>query len=152
MKSIGKTTRVNNALQVIEHMNAGMSVVDACRMVGMPRSSFYYIVENNPEAIAEAQAIIAANNREQLGLILASKNEILRKVIDAGLAGDTKPKDRLAIFMKLNELADGLTKGMGIDNDIEKQAHEFLKHGSQLVQAKSRFTATQTRVTIESDT
>jgi len=55
-------------------MHAGLSVVDACRMVGMPRSSFYYIVENNPEAIAEAQAIIEANNREQLGLILASKN------------------------------------------------------------------------------
>jgi hypothetical protein len=152
MKSIGKTTRVNNALQVIEHMNAGMSVVDACRMVGMPRSSFYYIVENNPEAMAEAQAIIEASNREQLGLILASKNEILRKVINAGLADETKPKDRLAIFMKLNELAYGLTKGMGIDSDIENQAHEFLKHGPQLVQAKSRFTATQTRVTIESDT
>jgi hypothetical protein len=29
----------------------------------MPRSSFYYIIEKNPEAIAEAQAIIEANNR-----------------------------------------------------------------------------------------
>jgi hypothetical protein len=152
MKSIGKTTRVNNALQVIEHMNAGMSVVDACRMVGMPRSSFYYIVENNPEAISEAQAIIEANNREQLGLILSSKNEILRKVIVAGLADETKPKDRLAIFMKLSELADDLTKGLGIDSDIENQAHEFLKHGPQLVKAKSRFIATQTTVTIEGDT
>ena len=74
MKSICQTSRNNNALQVIQHMHAGLSVVDACRMVGMPRSSFYYIVENNPEAIAEAQAIIEANNREQLGLILASKN------------------------------------------------------------------------------
>jgi len=152
MKSIGKTTRVNNALQVIQHMNTGMSVVDACRIVGMPRSSFYYIIENNPEAIAEAQAIIEANNREQLGLILASKNEILRKVIDAGLANETKPRDRLAIFMKLSEIAAGLTKGLGIDNDIESQAHEFLKHGPKLVQAKSRFTATQTTVTIESET
>jgi ACT domain-containing protein len=86
MKSISKASRVNNAFQVIHHMHSGMSVVDACRAVGMPRSSFYYIVDNNPETIAEAQAIIEANNREQLGLILASKNEILRKVIDAGLA------------------------------------------------------------------
>jgi hypothetical protein len=152
MKSIGKTTRVNNALQVIQHMNAGMSLVDACAIVGMARSSFYSFVQTNPEVIAEVQAIIEANNREQLGLILANKNEILRKVIDAGLADETKPKDRLANFMKLSELADGLTKGLGIDNDIESQAHEFLKHGPQLVQAKSRFTATQTRVTIESDT
>src|SRR4030067_2606608 len=127
MKSVTKASRVNNALQVIQHMNDGMSVVDACRMAGMPRSSFYYIVENNPESIADAQAIIEANNREQLGLILASKNEILRKVISAGLADETKPKDRLAIFMKLSELADGLTKDMGIDSGIENQAHEFLK-------------------------
>ena len=117
----------------------------------MPCSSFYYIVENNPEAIAEAQAIIEANNREQLGLILASKNEILRKVISAGLADETKPKDRLAIFMKLSELADGLTKDMGIDSGIENQAHEFLKHGPKLVAAKSRFTATERTVTFETD-
>jgi hypothetical protein len=29
MKSIGKTTRVNTTLQVIQHMNDGMSDVDA---------------------------------------------------------------------------------------------------------------------------
>jgi len=32
-----------------------MTVVEACRAVGMPRSSFYYILENNPEAVAEVQ-------------------------------------------------------------------------------------------------
>lgn len=122
MKAITKASRINTAVQVIQHMNAGMSVVEACKVVGMPRSSFYYVVENNPEEIAEAQVIIEANNREQLGLILASKNEILLQVMDAGLVEETKPKDRLAIFMKLSELADGLTKGMGIENDVEKQA------------------------------
>jgi hypothetical protein len=34
-------------------MNSGMKVVEACRAVGIPRSSFYYIIEKNPEAIAE---------------------------------------------------------------------------------------------------
>jgi hypothetical protein len=77
-----------------------------------------------------------------LGLILASNNEILRKVIDARLAEETKPKDRPSIFMTLSELVDSLTKGMGIDNDIENQAQEFLKYEPQLVKAKSRFTAT----------
>ena len=102
--------------------------------------------------MAEAQVIIEANNREHLGLILASKNEILRKVIEAGLAEEIKPKDRLAIFMKLNELVDSLTKVMGMESDIENQVHEFLKDGPQLVKAKSRFTATQTTVTIEGET
>jgi hypothetical protein len=152
MNVITKASRINAVTQVIQYLNNGMTVVEACREVGMPRSSFNYIVENNPEAIAETQTIIKANNREQLGLILASKNEILRKVIDVGLADETKPEDRLAIFIKLSELAIGLTKGMGIDSDLESQAHEFLKHGPQLVQAKSHFTATQTTVTIENET
>ena len=46
----------------IQHMNAGMTVVEACREVGIARSSFYYIIENNPEVIAEFQVIIDASN------------------------------------------------------------------------------------------
>ena len=64
MKSHAKASCVNTALQVIQHVNEGMTMVEACQSVGMPRSSFYYIVENNPEAISEVQAIIDANNRE----------------------------------------------------------------------------------------
>ncbi len=39
MKAIAKTSRVNPALQVIQHMNDGMTVVDACKEVGIPRST-----------------------------------------------------------------------------------------------------------------
>jgi len=62
-------------------MNSGMTVVEACREVGMARSSFYYIVENNPQAIADIQTIIDASNREQLILILQHKMEIFEKII-----------------------------------------------------------------------
>jgi hypothetical protein len=120
-------------------------------MVGMPRSSFYYILENNLESIAEVQATIDANNREQLGLILLGKTEILRKVIEAGLADETKPKDRLAFYVKLNELVDDLTDTLHIDSQLRKDAHEFLKRGPQFVHAKSRLTATETTITYETD-
>jgi hypothetical protein len=40
-----------------------MTVVDACREVGMPRSSFYYLVQNNPKTIAGILAIIDSSNR-----------------------------------------------------------------------------------------
>ncbi len=73
---------------------------------------------------------------------MANKNEILRKVINAGLAEDTKPKDRLAIYMKLSELEHSLTKGMGMESDIENQAQEFLRRGLRLIKATSRFIAT----------
>jgi len=142
MKSLAKASRMNTALQVIQHMNAGMTVVEACREVGIARSSFYYIVENNPETIAEVQDIINASNREQLGLMLLSKNELLRKVIEDGLSDKTKPRDRLAIFLKLNDLIQQMTQNQQVDDELERQAHEFLKQGSTLVKAKSRFTAT----------
>jgi hypothetical protein len=63
MNTPAKVARTNQALQVIQYMNDGMSVVDACRLVGIPRSSYYYILENNPKVIAKVQAIIEANNR-----------------------------------------------------------------------------------------
>jgi ACT domain-containing protein len=86
MKSITKASRINAANQVIQHMNSGMTVVEACREVGMARSSFYYIVENNPQAIADIQAIIDTNVREQLVLILQHRMEIFEKIIQDGLS------------------------------------------------------------------
>jgi len=142
MKSLAKASRMNTALQVIQHINTGMTVVEACREMGIARSSFYYIVENNPEAIAEVQDIINASNREQLGLMLLSKNELLRKVIEDGLSDKTKPRDRLAIFLKLNALIQQMTQNQQVDDELERPAHEFLKQGLPLVKAKSRFTAT----------
>jgi len=109
MKSLTKASRMNTALQVIQHMNAGMTVVEACHEVGIARSSFYYIVENNPEAITEIQDIINASNREQLGLMLLSKIELLRKLIEDSLSDKMKPKDRLTIFLKLNILSQRIT-------------------------------------------
>jgi hypothetical protein len=149
MKSIGKTTRVNNALQVIEHMNAGMSVVDACRIVGMPRSSFYYIMDNNPDAFAEMKARIDANNREQLAMIQLSKTEMLRRIIQDGLSADTKPKDRLAIYLKLSELDNKMSQALQVENEADNSIHELLKQGPKTSVQVSRYSAMQTTITIE---
>lgn len=152
MNSLIKASRINTALQVIQHMNDGMSVVEACRLVGMPRSSFYYIVENNPEAIAEVQAIIDANKREQLGLILMSKTEMLSRVIEDGLSPETKPRDRLAIYMKLDELADKVGQRLQKESETERLAQEFQLTGPKLARQRSTFEATQTTIRIETET
>jgi len=151
MKALAKASRVNTALQVIQLMNNGMTIVDACREVGVPRSTFYDICKRNPEAVAKVQEIIEANAQQQLGLILSHKTEILQKVISDGLADTTKPKDRLAIYSSLNKLLDELTQSLQIDNDIESKAAEFLSRGPTLHRATSRFTATETTITIESE-
>ena len=136
MKSITKASRINAVTQVIQYMNSGMTVVDACREVGMPRSSFYYIVENNPRAIADIQTIIDASNREQLALILQNKMEIFEKIIQDGLSEKTSPRARLAIYMKLTQLTDELMESLQRD---ETPDVGFLLTGPKLVKAESRF-------------
>jgi hypothetical protein len=136
MKSITKASRINAVTQVIQYMNSGMTVVEACREVGMPRSSFYYIVEHNPRAIADIQAIIDINNREQLVLILQHKLEIFEKIIRDGLSDKTSPRARLAIYMKLTQLTDELMESHQRD---EVGDVGFLLTGPKLVIAESRF-------------
>ena len=151
MKDIAKTSRVNTAIQVIQHMNDGMTVIDACKEVGIPRSTFYDVVNKNPEAITEYQEIVDANARHQLGLILFHKNEMLEKVIEDGLSEKTAPRERLAIYKALNELEIGLTDTLRIESQAAAEAHEFLKQGPVTSHKVSRLTATQTSVIIESE-
>ena len=73
MKSLAKAARVNLAIEVIQRMNNGKTVVDACQEVGLPRSSYYDIVNKNPETIAEYQELVQLNARQQLGMILSHK-------------------------------------------------------------------------------
>ena len=151
MRTPARSSRVNNALQVFQHMNSGMTVSDTCREVGIPRSTFYDIVEKNPEAIAEVQDIIDANKREQLVMVLLAQNEILRKIIEDGLSDNIKPKERVAIFQKLEELKNSLMQSQHIDDENERRAHEFLSKGPTTRHVESRFSATETTVTYESE-
>ena len=103
MKTPGESIRNNKALEVYQRANDGLTIVNACRELGMPRSTFYDIVKRNPETIAQYQELIEAIAREQLGMILMHKTEILEKIINDALADTTKPKDRLVIYKSLSE-------------------------------------------------
>ena len=151
MKDITKASRVNTALQVIQHMNDGKTVVAACKEVGIPRSTFYDVVNKNPEAVTEYQEIVDTNARHQLGLILFHKTEILQKVIEDGLSDNTSPRERLAIYKGLNGLEESLADALKIESQAAAEAHEFLNQGPITSQKVSRLTATQTSVIIESE-
>ena len=151
MKAITKASRVNTAVQVIQYMNAGMTVVEACKAVGMPRSSFYYIMVNYPDAFVEMQARIDANNREQLAMIQLSKTEMLRKIIQDGLSADTKPKDRLAIYLKLSELDNKMSQALQVENEADNSIHELLKQGPKTSVQVSRYSATQTTIIVDTE-
>ena len=151
MKTLAKNGRVNTALQVVQQLNNGMNVVEACRAVGMPRSTYYYIVKTNPEAFAEFQDIIAANARERLGLILLNQTAILQKLIEDGLADTTRPGDRLTIYKALHSMLEELTRSLQVESQSVNDAPAFLKQGPQLSHQVSRFSATQTTITIEGE-
>ena len=93
MNKLARNSRVNTALQVIQHMNDGMTVVSACKEVGIPRSTFNDVVKKNPEAVTEYHEIVEVNYHHQLGLILFHNTEILQKVIEDGLLEGTPPRE-----------------------------------------------------------
>ena len=151
MKSLAKASRVNKALQVIQLMNEGVKIVDACQNVGIARSSYYYIVQNNPDAIAEIQEIINVNQREQLALLLQTKMEMLQKVIADGLSETTKPKERLAIYLKLDEYFRNLEENLQMQYQSAKIEQQFLFNGPEQHYVESRFSASPSTSTAETD-
>lgn len=138
MHAITKSARINTALKVVQHINNGMTVVNACQEVGMPRSSYYYILEHNPEYFAEVQDLVRENEMQGLALILATQIETLEKVIDDALAETTRPRDRLAIFNKLNDLQEKLSHKILAEQKSSEDVSKLLT-GPKLKPGKSRF-------------
>jgi ACT domain-containing protein len=141
MNAITKASRVNSALQVIQHMNQGMSVTAACREVGIPRSTYYYIIQKNPMMMAEVQDIIYDSNIQQLGLILQNRTGILRKVIADGLSDETKPRERLAIYKQLIQVGDELSQALQVEDSASREEIESWLTGPILEPGVSRFSA-----------
>lgn len=152
MKEITKAARVNSAIQVIQRMNDGMTVVAACNNIGMPRSTFYDIVRKNPEAIAEYQAMVKLNAKKQLGLILLSKTQILQRVIEDGLSENTAPRDRLAIYKSLSELESDLNNTFQRESEADAAIHEMLKRGPITKLQVSRMPSSEMTVTVDDET
>jgi hypothetical protein len=144
LKALIKSSRVNFALQVIQRMNDGMTVVDACQEVSLPRSTYYDTINKHTKAIAEFQEMMEANNRMYLGIILLNRNEMLQKLIAEGLSDETSHRDRLAIFKTLGDMADKLSETTQQENENEAMAREFMEQGPRLQQGVSRMAAAET--------
>ena len=108
MASVKQQIRTNRALQVIQHSNDGISIAEACREFGIPRSTFLYFVITHPDTIAVFQEMQMVAAFEQFALILANQVAILERVIQDGLADTTKPRQRLAIYKELVKRSDEL--------------------------------------------
>ncbi len=130
--------KVNTASQVIQHMNDGMNVTEACHAVGMPRSTYYYIVNHEEEAIAEFQNLVFVNSVENLWKILTTQAALMQKIIEDGLSDTTTPRERLAIHKTLMKRAEKIAQDLHMHSHAKEFAAEFLK-GPELRPGTSKY-------------
>ena len=150
METPAKAARINMALMVIRHTNDGMTVVAACQVVGLARSTFYDICKRNPERIEEFNKMIEASEREELSMILINQVSILRRVIEDALSEKTKPRQVLAIYKylvkRLDDLADKILR-----RGSNPEAIKRLLSGPELEPGKSNFPSSMRDVTKENE-
>lgn len=120
-------------------MNGGMSVSNACKDMGLPRSSYYAIITREREAVSDFQDVVAANIQSDLLILLANKTAILHKLVQEALMDTTSPRERLAIYKALTEMQDRLINDLRIHGRGAAVSADMFT-GPVLQHAKSRFT------------
>lgn len=141
MNEITKSTRRDAVTQVLHSVHTGKSVSAACREVGIPRSSYYAFLDQNPEVLAEFQAMIKANTQMQLAAILANDTPILLRIIQDALSDNTSPRDRLAIYIALQKMTADAVEALQLEDPHKQISADFLKRGLQQLPAVSRLSA-----------
>jgi len=140
--------RKDQALQVyaLKRVNPRMSLVKACAQVGITPDIYYRWITQSDDALDAFQTVLSELQRGSLAQTLAAREAILERLIDDGLSKFTDPLTRLAIYQFLVGHTDELMDNVGVR---EREAANFLQ-GPRLVQANSRFTASEVEITIRS--
>ena len=145
MVTVKKFIRQNQALQVIQHSNNGMSIVKACKEVGIPRSTFYGFCQRNADLVASFHEMQLEAEMRQLALILGNQFDILEHVVQDAYADTTTPRQRLAIYKYLIKRMDDLAETVHVNSRNDSKVDEMLK-GPKLVQAESPFSASEKEI------
>jgi len=141
MNEITKSTRKDAVTRVLHHVQTGKSISAACREVGIPRSTYYAFLEENPDVLAEFQAAVKAAVRMRLAILLANDTEILTRIIEDARADSTSTRDRLAIYIAMQKMvADGV-EALQLEDQHRQIAADFLRQGIHQSPAVSRLSA-----------
>jgi hypothetical protein len=85
MKANKQAIRIEKALQVIERLNEGRVILDACRLVGLRQTTFEKVCEENPEIFEKMRDAVVGNYQRYSKYITAYCNELRQKLISGGL-------------------------------------------------------------------
>jgi hypothetical protein len=58
-----QASRIDKALQVIEHMREGIDITQAFRIIGIRQSTFEKACEENPEIFTQLREVVAAQGQ-----------------------------------------------------------------------------------------
>jgi ACT domain-containing protein len=138
-ETTAQTIRENKVIQVMQLTNQGESVKDACKKVGISRSSYYEFQKDYPAFMHFLHQTLINSSMEQLVMILLSRVQLLQMVLEDGMKDDTKPMERLAIYKESEYQLEKLAATLRIDNPANTQAAMEVLAGPVLIPGKSRF-------------
>ena len=121
--------------------------MEACHVVGIARSTFYYFYNHHPDALASYRELRQLSTLKQLALIFENDTKVLERVIEDGLADTTNPRHRLGIYKGLTKLMDELLEDLRVNSRDGKDAADFLT-GPKLEPAVSRFSASESTINL----
>jgi ACT domain-containing protein len=138
METPAKCARINQALTVLRKAQDGMTVIAACREVGIARSTFYDVCKRHPEQIEDFNNAIRANEMMELAVILHNQFNVLEEILADALDDKTKPRQRLAIKRYIDERVEQLSEKYLRHRSNPQTTKSFL-NGPKLESGKSRF-------------
>jgi hypothetical protein len=142
METPAKSARINQALTVLRNVQDGMTVIAACREVGIARSTFYDVCKRHPEHIEDFDNAIRANELAELYIIFDNHFAILDELLADALDDKTKPRQRLAIKKYFDERVEQLSEKYLRRRSNPQTTKSFL-NGPELEPGKSRFYTSQ---------
>jgi tRNA A37 N6-isopentenylltransferase MiaA len=140
MNEIRRNSRVSRALEVIKLTEEGMTVVDACQEVEMPRSTYYFIIKSEREALAEVQRLKRGSQISQLLSILIYKETILDNLLAKAKSEDATVREIVEVLKYIDKKLDELKESLN-HTEYDKDYAASILTGPKQVPGVSRFTS-----------
>jgi hypothetical protein len=140
MNTIAMDSRAKRALTVVGLVSDGMTVGEACKQAGIPRSSYYAFQRTHPEYLAALQDQLLLTTYANLLSLLRNRVELLERLIQDALNDDTSPSDRLAIFKAMEKQLQDLASDSRLSGSNIDAATDVLS-GPVLTPGISRFSS-----------
>jgi ACT domain-containing protein len=112
---------------VLVQISEGKSISEACREVGLSRSTYYDFLKKHPEIITEHQDAILGEMKKMLGTTTLEMRRLLEVTIAQAFAEGTSLRDRIALLKFLVDLHEKLMQMDLVDDGEEDLAAAILR-------------------------